>query len=106
VDTAVTLIQALQAYGCLIDRKVEETELPDDVRQRFAAQIEFIGQFTADPMRRFERFRSSRVLVFGCGEAARSVIASLARNASTPYSATKGCLHLAQLTTWSSSVAR
>jgi bacteriocin biosynthesis cyclodehydratase domain-containing protein len=80
IAMALTLIKSLAAYGCIIDQKVEATALTEDVRQRFAAQIEFIGQFVEEPLRRFERFRKSRVVVGGSGAAAASIVTALARN--------------------------
>lgn len=80
LDMAVELIKTLHDYGCLVDRSMEATDLGEDIQQRFAAQIEFIGQFADSPLARFERFRKSRILVSGSGFAAESVIAAFARN--------------------------
>ncbi|HLX41061.1 MAG TPA: TOMM precursor leader peptide-binding protein [Ktedonobacteraceae bacterium] len=54
--------------------------LPDEVRQQFREQIEFIDHYVDYPQQHFKDFRESRILLVGSGESLLSLAASLVRN--------------------------
>ncbi len=58
----------------------EAAQLPAEVAERFAPQIEYVDHYADDSERRFARFRGTRVAVLGTGEVADWCALSLLRN--------------------------
>jgi hypothetical protein len=65
--------------GIIKDQAAEEFPLSANVRRRFRSQIEFVGHLAKDPLRRFEEFRQSRLLLIGSGVSFARCAASLLR---------------------------
>lgn len=54
--------------------------LPEEITERFAAQIAYVDHYTDDAPARFARYRTTRVAVLGDDETARWCVLSLLRN--------------------------
>ncbi|MFI9462453.1 TOMM precursor leader peptide-binding protein [Streptomyces xiamenensis] len=61
--------------------------LPEDIAERFAAQIAYVDHYADDARRRFAAFRATRVLVLGTGECAQWAQLSLIRNGAAAVTA-------------------
>ncbi|MFD5977597.1 TOMM precursor leader peptide-binding protein [Streptomyces bacillaris] len=57
-----------------------DTGLPEDIAERFAAQIAYVDHYTDGAPARFARYRATRVAVLGDDETARWCALSLVRN--------------------------
>ncbi|MEV5620219.1 TOMM precursor leader peptide-binding protein [Streptomyces bacillaris] len=57
-----------------------DTALPEDIAERFAAQIAYVDHYTDGAPARFARYRATRVAVLGDDETARWCALSLVRN--------------------------
>jgi bacteriocin biosynthesis cyclodehydratase domain-containing protein len=79
--TVVDLVHTLLERGVLKDSVPEDRNLlPEEVRRRFLAQIEFIDHYADRPVERFRNFRQGRLLIAGSGHALDSLAAALLRN--------------------------
>lgn len=79
-DMVATMIRTLFDRGLARDTRPVPSGLPEPVRQRFAAQLNFVDHYADDPDRRFCAFRATRVLVAGTGETAVAAAAGLLGN--------------------------
>jgi bacteriocin biosynthesis cyclodehydratase domain-containing protein len=79
-EAARTLIATLLEKRIVIDHVDEISDLSQVVRDKFAAQIEFIEHHADKPLQRFAQFRSSKILLTGSGIPLRILALSLARN--------------------------
>jgi putative thiazole-containing bacteriocin maturation protein len=80
-EMVVRLVRTLVDKGMVKDHVLEDpATLPEDVRARFAPQIELIDHYTDNPVRRFKAFRQSRLLLVGSGAPLRALVGGLARN--------------------------
>ncbi|MFE2293383.1 TOMM precursor leader peptide-binding protein [Streptomyces sp. NPDC059452] len=85
---AAELVKTLYARGFARDIPAAETGtgmardhgLPDEIAERFAAQIAYVDHYTDDAPARFARYRTTRVAVLGDDETARWCALSLLRN--------------------------
>lgn len=78
-EKLIKLIKLLLEGSILKDQPLEEFQLSENVRGRFKNQIEFIAHLAKDPLRRFEEFRQSRILLIGSGISFATCAASLIR---------------------------
>ncbi len=79
-DMVTTMIRTLLDRGLARDMRPVPSALLEPVRQRFAAQLNFVDHYADEPDRRFTAFRATRVLVAGTGETAVAAAASLLGN--------------------------
>ncbi len=79
-STIVRLVDRLRDRGMIRDAPVQTTRLSDVMRARFAAPLELLHHLADDAEARFERFRTSRVLMLGSGTAFGHCAAALLRN--------------------------
>ena len=80
-EMVVRLVRTLLDKGMVKDHVLEDpATLPENVRARFAPQIELIDHYTDNPVRRFKTFRQSRLLLVGSGAPLRALAAGLAHN--------------------------
>lgn len=79
-EPARKLITTLLERRIVIDHVEEISDLSQAIRDKFAAQIEFIEHHADRPLARFSQFRHSRILLTGSGIPLRILALSLARN--------------------------
>ncbi|WP_406484403.1 TOMM precursor leader peptide-binding protein [Streptomyces microflavus] len=85
---AAELVKTLYARGFARDipeaasgaDTAEGEGLPEEIAERFAAQIAYVDHYTDDAHARFTRYRTTRVAVLGDDETARWCALSLLRN--------------------------
>lgn len=85
---AAELVKTLYARGFARDipeaasgaDTAEGEDLPEEIAERFAAQIAYVDHYTDDAHARFTRYRTTRVAVLGDDETARWCALSLLRN--------------------------
>jgi bacteriocin biosynthesis cyclodehydratase domain-containing protein len=79
-EAARKLIATLLEKRIVINHVEEISDLSQAVRDKFAAQIEFIEHHADKPLQRFTQFRRSQILLTGSGMPLRILALSLARN--------------------------
>ncbi|MFF2699783.1 TOMM precursor leader peptide-binding protein [Streptomyces cyaneofuscatus] len=99
---AAELVKTLYARGFARDIPATNPDtagdegLPEEITERFAAQIAYVDHYTDDAPARFARYRTTRVAVLGDDETARWCVLSLLRNgcarigATTPHDEREG----------------
>ncbi|MGW7226252.1 TOMM precursor leader peptide-binding protein [Streptomyces cyaneofuscatus] len=99
---AAELVKTLYARGFARDIPATDPDtagdegLPEEITERFAAQIAYVDHYTDDAPARFARYRTTRVAVLGDDETARWCVLSLLRNgcarigATTPHDEREG----------------